>query len=132
MVGDPLTLTIALDQNGSASGKVYLDDGHSFDYTDGAFIHRQFTFESSRRGWVLSSAEVEQGASYADGDEIMIERVQVLGLKQAPKEVVTNGHKLEFSWADGKAASVGKEGRASLLTIKKPLLRVGDDFKIAG
>ena len=32
MINDPYTLVVALDANGNASGKVYLDDGISFDF----------------------------------------------------------------------------------------------------
>ncbi|TIB03796.1 hypothetical protein E3P89_01648 [Wallemia ichthyophaga] len=136
MVRDPLTLTIALDHYGEAQGRVYLDDGHSFDYTRDAFIDRNFTFSSIssdvRGGWALRSTQLEPGMSFTEGEEIEIERIQVLGLKEKPEEVITSGQLLQFTWKEGVAASGGEEGRASLLTIKKPLVRVRDDFEIVG
>ncbi|TIC73206.1 glycoside hydrolase family 31 protein [Wallemia mellicola] len=130
MSKDPLTLTIALDKNGNANGRLYLDDGHTFDYQDGAFIDRQFTFKSDRRGWTLTSSEIVPGDSYEDGNEVFIERIEVLGLKAPPKEIKVDGRPLEFSWEDGTAASSNKEDTASLLNIKKPLTKIAHDFKI--
>lgn len=41
MVNDPFTLIVALDEGGKASGDLYLDDGHSFAFTKGAYLHRR-------------------------------------------------------------------------------------------
>jgi hypothetical protein len=38
MSQDPYTLFIALDTHGEASGELYLDDGHSFEYQQGFFL----------------------------------------------------------------------------------------------
>ena len=42
---DPFTLWIALNSSGSAEGNLYVDDGHSFAYQRGSYIHRQFSFK---------------------------------------------------------------------------------------
>ncbi|KAI9757737.1 MAG: hypothetical protein M1815_000074 [Lichina confinis] len=39
---DPFTLVVALDKQGHAEGTLYLDDGDSFEYEEGAYIHRRF------------------------------------------------------------------------------------------
>lgn len=41
MVRDPFTLVVALDESGKAEGDLYLDDGHSFAFTKGAYLHRR-------------------------------------------------------------------------------------------
>lgn len=41
MVNDPFTLVVALDESGGAEGDLYLDDGHSFAFTQGAYLHRK-------------------------------------------------------------------------------------------
>ena len=45
---DPYTLVISLDgsQAATAKGELYVDDGESYDYQDGAYIHRKFTFSA--------------------------------------------------------------------------------------
>jgi alpha 1,3-glucosidase len=50
----PLTLMIGGDEHGEAEGVIYLDDGLTFAYESGEFIHRRFTFKNG----VLSSRKV--------------------------------------------------------------------------
>ena len=47
MKWDPYTLVITLDKNGHAEGTLYVDDGETFDYQHGAYIHRHFEFADS-------------------------------------------------------------------------------------
>lgn len=63
MVADPYTLVVALDEDGMAEGKLYLDDGESYDYrkTDGAGKTTQrFSFS----GGVLSGRGIEGSGGY--------------------------------------------------------------------
>jgi alpha 1,3-glucosidase len=41
----PITLRIATDEQGHASGSLYLDDGVSFDFEGGEFLERNFTYD---------------------------------------------------------------------------------------
>ncbi|KIX08989.1 uncharacterized protein Z518_00067 [Rhinocladiella mackenziei CBS 650.93] len=43
MKWDPFTLVIVLDKKGEAEGTVYVDDGETFDYQQGAYIHRKYS-----------------------------------------------------------------------------------------
>ena len=47
MSQDPYTLFVALDSNGNAEGKLYMDDEHTFGYRAGAFAFRNFSYVSS-------------------------------------------------------------------------------------
>jgi alpha 1,3-glucosidase len=40
----PLTLLIAVDGSGEAEGSIYLDDGETFGFEEGKYVHRNFTF----------------------------------------------------------------------------------------
>ena len=55
------TPQIALDSNGEASGDLYLDDSHSFEYQEGAYVHRKFSF----KGGVLTSTKYADQSAYA-------------------------------------------------------------------
>lgn len=72
---DPLTLVISLDRKGAASGDLYMDDGHSFDFDSGKYIHRKFSF----KGQTLTNERFD-GSSTWDMPT-MIEKIVILGMK---------------------------------------------------
>lgn len=47
MKWDPYTLVVVLNTAGNAVGELYVDDGESFDFQQGAYIRRAFTFDGS-------------------------------------------------------------------------------------
>jgi len=44
MFYDPFTLIIALDENNQAQGEIYVDDGKTFNFAKGEFIHKKVQF----------------------------------------------------------------------------------------
>nr|CCW28783.1 glycoside hydrolase [Arachis duranensis] len=48
MTNDPYTLVIALNSSQAAEGELYLDDGSSFNFLQGAYIHRRFIFKDGK------------------------------------------------------------------------------------
>jgi alpha 1,3-glucosidase len=58
MAKDPYTLFVALDSKGEASGELYVDDGHSFDYQKGDYIRRRFSFSNGRLSASTSTLKV--------------------------------------------------------------------------
>jgi hypothetical protein len=47
----PLTLVIALNEKNESEGSIYLDDGVSFEFESGKFLHRNFTFQNKELKW---------------------------------------------------------------------------------
>ena len=45
---DPITLIIAPDREGKAAGRLYLDDGKSFDYKTGVHLYMEFTYQAGK------------------------------------------------------------------------------------
>ncbi|GET87716.1 alpha glucosidase II subunit, putative [Leishmania tarentolae] len=43
---DPFTLFVALDAQGISNGDLYMDDGTTYNYKKGAFVHRIFSFSN--------------------------------------------------------------------------------------
>lgn len=118
MAYDPFTLVIALDEKGSATGELFVDDGVSFDFEkEGKYFYAELTYE----GGVLQPRNVVRGYDLGWS----VERIVVLGLKKAPNKVV---------------ASVGGSVKGALdfvfdkelgvLTIKKPVARIAEDWKV--
>ena len=81
---DPYTLVIALSTVGTARGELYIDDGETFDYESGAYIHRAFEFADG----VLSSRDLGTKGKLTDKylktmKNVGVEKIIVVG---APKE----------------------------------------------
>jgi alpha 1,3-glucosidase len=142
---DPFTLIIAVGVDGTASGKLYLDDGDSFDYEQGLFVLREFKLTASGKRFTLSNHDLRssgqsetQVAAYspsrgpwAEGIAgVKIEQIIVLGLKSKPSSVTVGGTELEWFWEAGAAASTSSEGTASKLTVKNPAVKVVEDWSI--
>ena len=116
---DPYTLLITLSANGTAEGDLYVDDGESYDYLSGAFVHRRFIFSGGR----LESVDIASGPSSKGKkrkeflkmmDVVRIEKIIVVGAPKAwaGREMVTvldEGNvgtaRLEFTKGSGKKAN---------------------------
>lgn len=132
MKWDPYTLVVALDKNGKADGTIYIDDGETFDYESGAYIHRRFSFQDS----TLSSEDVgtkgPKTAKFLKSMEgVRIEKVVIV---DPPKEwqekssvtVIENG---------AKAASTSpleyfaqERGKAPFAILKDPNVGIGNTW----
>ncbi len=114
MAHDPFTLLVALDAAGHATGTLYLDDGATFDYQSGAYIHRRFTLDA--KGALVSediSDPVTRTSKIAtkyarDMSGVRVERIVLVGVPAAwskKKDVLV------------KEEGAKKEGRRVPLTV---------------
>ncbi|KAF2455613.1 glucosidase II alpha subunit [Lineolata rhizophorae] len=137
---DPLTLVVVLDEAGGASGEVYLDDGESFDFEQGGYIHRRFALDAGTRALTSVDVAARKGAKTAaferDMAGVKVERVVVVN---APEEWKgkTEVHVSEegaresqrrrpvgFEWVEGA------KGKASWAVVRNPKVGVGKGWKI--
>lgn len=125
---DPYTLVLALSKAGTAEGTLYVDDGESFDYEAGAYIHRAFAFADG----VLESRNIGTKGKLTDKylksmKDVHVEKIIVVG---APAE-----------WADKASAKVGgseakieyhaaEGGKAAWALVKKPNVAIGEDWRV--
>lgn len=167
---DPITLTIALDRispstsphhdmEGNdqvrASGRIYLDDGQTYDYEKGAYIWRRFEWTSKQRSKSHTLASIDErpnaiapsssalsSSAYEDRflhsmGSVRLERLVVLGLDREPKKVWTvkegNVVALSFTWHSGAEAAskvTSFAQQASKLIVKDPALRLVENWAI--
>lgn len=151
---DPFTLRVALDSRGTARGELYLDDGESYSHEKGDLIWREFLASSAKgkakaKALRISSKDLasqhpkeavsdvaltsyNSANSFAKSMEgVKVERVTVLGLKEEPTEVKTEGGQaLNWEFDAGVPAEGRKEGTASVLTVKNPGLSISLDWTI--
>lgn len=138
---DPYTLVVVLDpQTQTAVGDLYVDDGESYEYTEGAYIHRRFIFTSSKGSATLVSedlagaaAKTEQGVAYAKRmEQVVVDKIVVVGAPEAWKgkvsvEVSGGGsavRKAEMEYVEATG------GNAAFAVVRKPDVGVGEGWRI--
>jgi alpha 1,3-glucosidase len=90
MLGDPFELIVALDQEERAEGRLYVDDGHTFNYEKGAFLYWKFEFAHGRLT-VSNYMEGNRTSSFVNGYSCMIGKIAFLGLGQVPLAATDEG-----------------------------------------
>jgi alpha 1,3-glucosidase len=131
---DPYTLVITLDKNGEAEGTLYVDDGETFDYERGAYIHRHFHYRDS----VLSSEDAgTKGPKTAEYLKMMagvtVERVIIVDPPAEWKNKETVAVIEDGAKAGSMAALEFYEqqlGQASYAVVKKPDVGIGKTWRI--
>jgi mannosyl-oligosaccharide alpha-1,3-glucosidase len=123
MVNDPFTLVVALDNEGTATGRLYVDDGSSFDFIRGAYIDRTFKFENGR---LTASATPGTVASEAFKLSNTIERIMILGSgsKYSSGTIAVQGTTSEATIV------TSTPGMSNTIIVRKPNVNVGSDFTI--
>jgi alpha 1,3-glucosidase len=132
-----------LDKDNSAKGELYIDDGETFDYEAGAYIHRRFAFDG-KRSILTSTNAVPVGAKSTAKLEaylksmtkVRVEKVIIVGAPKAWKgktevTVMEEGAKesarkktvpMEFHAGSGK--------HASWAVVRDPKVGIGRGWKI--
>ena len=137
---DPYTLVISLDRNGEAEGDLYVDDGESYDYEDGAYIHRRFGFSSATLSSSDLSAEIDTSKPskkrktyLAAMTAVRVEKIIIVG---APTEwkgrnevkVQDEGAKqsraAEMTWFEGRG------GVANWAVVRNPGTEIGKGWTV--
>ncbi|KAI5297499.1 hypothetical protein KEM56_004772, partial [Ascosphaera pollenicola] len=130
---DPYTLVVVLDRNGQAQGALYEDDGETFDFEKGAYIHRQFKFADSKLVNEDLASDIIPQVQLADVYKTVgIEKVIVVGApeqwkgKEHVSVTVEGGESrtadIAFHAADGK--------KAAYAVVKNPNTPVGVSWTI--
>lgn len=138
---DPYTLVVTYPKaaGGRAEGTLYVDDGDSFDYEQGQYVHRRFVLE----GATLSSADAEGRDAEALGKikpgawlkafgDVAVDKIIVVGLpaKQVAKKQAT------LESATGEKTTVAIDytpaagGRAGYAIVRGVGAKVAQDWKL--
>lgn len=126
MENDPYTLVISLNSSQAAEGELYIDDGKSFEFKQGAFIHRFFTFSNGK----LTSSNAAPSSAENDrfSSECTVERIILLGLSPGATTALVEPGNRKVEIELGPLFIQGNRG--SVLTIRKPNVRIADDWSI--
>ena len=104
MKWDPYTLVVVLggEDGSQAEGELYVDDGETFDYQDGAFVHRRFTFAANGMLTSESLAPTGKESKKAKAYLHSVENVRV------EKVVVVNA---PSKWEGKSSVNVSEDGK---------------------
>ncbi|PWN38233.1 uncharacterized protein FA14DRAFT_24232 [Meira miltonrushii] len=157
---DPFTLIVSVNKPASsgsdtvrASGRLYLDDGQTYDHEKGDFVWRQFDLHHDQSGkHVLKITDLRPTSSktelatftgqsaFAEAiADVRVERLIVLGLEKAPSAIHAIDSKtnervpLQFTWQAGVSATskgLKSSKKSSELIIKDPAVKIIGDWKI--
>lgn len=137
---DPFTLVVTLGNSGDAEGTIYLDDGESFDYKEGAYIHRRFQYKGATSTLMsedLASPGKKTKEYLKHMEKVRVEKVVIVGVPDSwkgKKEVqVSEEHAgkssssrkvpLEYHDRDG--------GKAPWAVVRDPGVQIGAGWKLA-
>ncbi|XP_071704204.1 probable glucan 1,3-alpha-glucosidase [Rutidosis leptorrhynchoides] len=129
MENDPYTLVIAVDNSGAAEGELYIDDGKSYEFKQGAYIHRRFIFSNGK----LTSVNLATTSASSLGTKFLsdctIERIILLGYSSKSKSarIEPSNHVTDVELGP---LQIRSGARSSVLTIRKPNVRVSEDWTI--
>jgi alpha 1,3-glucosidase len=118
MFWDPFALTVALDADGKAEGDLYVDDGETFDYARGGYVHRKFVFADNKLVSVPFGTRTT--AQFVQTFDVAIELIQIAGLPPTPTRII-----------DEKRGEMKFTVDGGVVSIRKPMLPVRDDFRLA-
>ncbi|KAI5404930.1 probable glucan 1,3-alpha-glucosidase isoform X2 [Lathyrus oleraceus] len=127
MTNDPITLVIALNSSQAAEGELYIDDGSSFGFLEGAFIHRRFIFANGK----LTSVNLApiSGGNVRHTSDVVIERIILLGHAPGSKNALIEPSNQKVDIELG-SLWVQRERSPVFMTIRKPNVRVAEDWSI--
>lgn len=137
---DPLTLVVVLGNSGDAEGTLYLDDGESFDYEQGAFIHRRFAYQSSTSTLMsedLGTAGKKTKEYLKSMENVRVEKIIIVGAPAAWKGKTEVEVSEEQSAKSASARKVGldfherEDGKAAWAVVRDPAVVVGSGWKIS-
>jgi alpha 1,3-glucosidase len=86
MFDEPFSLIICLDENQSAQGELYSDDGETFDFLKREHIYRKFIFNGNTLASNLISGN--NNSSFVQNNKVKINEIKIVWLKSPTKRVV--------------------------------------------
>ncbi|XP_074594644.1 neutral alpha-glucosidase AB-like [Brevipalpus obovatus] len=113
-IQDPITLNVFLDgEERRASGKLYLDDGYSYNYKNGGYILAEINYDK-----MILEYKIIHGSL---ATKSWLERVVIHHISNKPNRIeASNGANLAFKYSS----------ETKTLTIRKPALSMGNNWQI--
>ncbi|KAK3327601.1 glycoside hydrolase family 31 protein [Cercophora scortea] len=138
MKWDDYTLVVAIGRDGkSAEGDLYVDDGSSYDFQAGQYIHRKFVLDGAAGTISSVDAEGRDPKSVKEGEwmtkmhDVKVDKILVVGAPASwskSKEVTVESE--GKTWSASVTYTPAAKGRAAFAVVKKVDARIGADWKL--
>ncbi|CEF87825.1 hypothetical protein SNK03_012001 [Fusarium graminearum] len=131
---DDYTLVVSASKAGAAEGELYVDDGDSFDYEQGQYIHRKFTLG----GNTLTSLDAEgrdtkslkAGTWLKAMESVHVDKIIIVG---APKTWDQKEAQIESegrTWTVQVQYHAAQGSRAAFAVVGRVGAKIGEDWSI--
>ncbi|KAJ2475707.1 glucosidase II [Coemansia sp. RSA 2320] len=129
MKRDPITLYVYVSRTGTAVGRLYLDDGETYNYQRGSFVERELTFANATlasRPSLRTTMSPEHFEFVESVATVRVERIVVVGMRNplSKATVVENGKSREIK------LNYGGSKLDSACVIRDPAVLASNDWEI--
>jgi mannosyl-oligosaccharide alpha-1,3-glucosidase len=132
MKWDPYTLVVVLSKTGEAEGSLYVDDGETFDYEQGAYIQRHFKLAGSTLSSVDAGTKGSKTSAYLKTmKDVKVEKVIIVNAPSSWQGQTTVSVQEGSTKTSAELAYHPPDGkRAAWATIRNPGVGIGVDWTI--
>jgi len=116
MHDDPITLVVAPDKSGKAKGTLYLDDGKSFAYHQGAKLYMEFSWDNGK-------LESKMLSPPGLNTKVWLERVLILGAAPADQAAV-------ITPSGTTSALASHDYKTKVTTVRRPGVKMDTEWTI--
>jgi len=127
---EPLVLVVAVDAQGKAEGRLYLDDGESYAFEAGHYADKLITLANGNlesRDVAEVPAQAAARDAFRAANRVSIERIILVGLPAAPQaaELVEGAERRPLE----VASSTTRDGTV-VVHLKKPVANAAVDWQV--
>lgn len=134
---DDYTIVVSVPKTGGhAEGSLYVDDGDSFDFEKGQYIHQKFVLDGDELVSVEAegrdTSKIKPGAWLKAMQDVQVDKVVVVGAPEAwagvsEVTVASQGK----TWKAPVDYTPASDGRAAFAVVRHVEARIGADWKIS-
>lgn len=120
MHNDPYTIVVAVDDNGTAKGTLYIDDGETYKYKSNDYLYIQLEFANN----TLKAKFIDKKAHFSS--KAWIERIVILGLNKK----LTSETTIESKSLGKQTLKYSNDDSWNVIVVRKPGVPVSEEWTL--